>query len=99
MGGDGPKNARPLVRSRLTSGSRIRTPALVAPLGRLRCRLPGERPWPVHENGPRSTPYLLQISCYLAFALAAAAVTAEGSAKAITASPSAKLWPGSPPKP
>jgi hypothetical protein len=37
-------------------------------------------------------------SDYLAFALAAAA-TAEGSAKATTASPSAKLWPGSPPKP
>jgi len=41
----------------------------------------------------------LQAPPYLAFALAAAAVMAEGSAKAITASPSAKLLPGSPPKP
>src|ERR1700733_9366638 len=36
---------------------------------------------------------------YLAFALAAAAAVAEGSAKAITASPSTKLDPGLPPKP
>jgi hypothetical protein len=36
---------------------------------------------------------------YLAFALAAAAAVAEGSAKAITASPSSKLVPGLPPKP
>jgi hypothetical protein len=42
----------------------------------------------------------LRASCdYLAFALAAAAVLAEGSAKAITASPNVKLKPGLPPKP
>jgi hypothetical protein len=41
----------------------------------------------------------LQAPSYLAFALAAAAVMADGSAKAITASPSSKLLPGSPPKP
>jgi hypothetical protein len=55
-------------------------------------------PQPVHKNEPRPTPGLSPPG-YLAFALAAAAVRADGSAKAITASPSAKLLPGSPPKP
>src|ERR1700679_899854 len=54
----------------------------------------GARPQPVHKNEPQPTPGLLRISCYLAFALAAAAVVADGSAKAITASPSTKLVPG-----
>jgi len=63
----------------------------------------GTQPQPVHKNEPRPTPGLLRIS-YLAFALpaavfSAAAAMAEGSAKAITASPSAKLSPGLPPKP
>jgi hypothetical protein len=52
--------------------------------------LSGSGPQPVHKNEPRPTPGLLRIS-YLAFALAAAAAVAEGSAKAITASPSVKL--------
>jgi hypothetical protein len=56
---------------------------------------PGRSPFT--RNEPRPTPGLLRIS-YLAFALAAAA-SSEGSAKAITASPSSKLEPGLPPKP
>jgi hypothetical protein len=55
-------------------------------------------PQPAHKNEPRPTPGLPRVG-YLTFALAAAAVTAEGSAKAITASPSAKLVFGLPPKP
>jgi hypothetical protein len=61
------------------------------------------RPQPVHKNEPRPTPGLRSVICYLTLALdfdlSAAAAVAEGSAKAITASPSSKLWPGSPPKP
>jgi hypothetical protein len=57
------------------------------------------RPQPVHKNEPRPTPGLLRIN-YLAFALAAAAAVAEGSAKAITASPSIPgASTGLPPKP
>jgi hypothetical protein len=58
------------------------------------------RPQPVRKNELRPTPGLLRIS-YLVLALlaSAAAAVAEGSAKAITASPSSKLLPGSPPKP
>jgi hypothetical protein len=41
----------------------------------------------------------LQAPPYLAFALAAAAAVAEGSAKATTRSPRVKLSPGLPPKP
>jgi hypothetical protein len=52
--------------------------------------LSGGGPQPVHKNEPRPTLGLLQTS-YLAFALAAAAAVAEGRAKAITASPNAKL--------
>jgi hypothetical protein len=66
-----------------------------------RCGLPGPGRKPVHKNGPRPTPGLLRMS-YLTLALcasalsaaaffSAAAAMAEGSAKAITASPSSKL--------
>jgi hypothetical protein len=62
----------------------------------------GRRPRPVDKNEPRPTPDFILI-CYLTltldFDLSAAAASSAGSAKAITASPSAKLWPGSPPKP
>ena len=57
----------------------------------------GSRPQLVHKNEPRPTPGLLRIS-YLVFALAAAAVLDEGSAKAITASPSKGDQNGLPPK-
>jgi hypothetical protein len=57
-----------------------------------------ERPRPVHKYEPRPTAGLP--ICYLAFALAAVAALAEGSAKAITASPSrAGAYNGLPPKP
>ena len=51
----------------------------------------GDGPQPVHENEPRPTPGLFRsVICYLTLtrdlALSAAAATAEGSAKAITAS-------------
>ncbi len=39
------------------------------------------------QNEPRPTDRPPPISCYLAFGFAAVAVVAEGSAKAITASP------------
>jgi hypothetical protein len=58
----------------------------------------GGGPPPVHKNEPRPTPGLLQsVICYLtlpllAAVLSAAAATAEGSAKAITASPNTKAF-------
>jgi triphosphoribosyl-dephospho-CoA synthetase len=51
------------------------------------CRLPGERRSLFARTGRGQLPASSE-SVYLAFALAAAAVMAEGSAKAITASPS-----------
>jgi hypothetical protein len=91
---NGPENARRLVRSKFASGSRISTPASLVPLPPS-----GTRPQPVQQERATAKSCLLRISCYLAFALAAAAAVAEGSAKAITASPSTKLDPGLPPKP
>jgi hypothetical protein len=54
--------------------------------------------WAAARSQERATAHL-QAPPYLAFAMAAFAAVAVGSAKAITASPSSKLWPGSPPKP
>jgi len=62
----------------------------------------GGGPRPVHRNEPRPTAGLLRMN-YLTLPLLAAAFSAaavaEGSAKAITASPSSKLVPGFPPEP
>ena len=52
------------------------------------CPAGGAGRGPFTRNEPRPTPGLLRsVICYLILALAAVAVVAEGSAKAITASP------------
>jgi hypothetical protein len=51
------------------------------------------------ERATANSRPLRSVICYLTLALAAAAAVAEGSAKAMTASPSSKVSPGSPPKP